>query len=53
MAKFQQPIAENSHQETYEEPDEFDLLLAEQAIEIMETNDEWIPHNEAVRSRIL
>ncbi|MCH9843988.1 MAG: hypothetical protein K0U39_00610 [Alphaproteobacteria bacterium] len=49
MTKLQQPVADNSHQETYEEPDEFDLLLIERAIEIMETNDEWIPHNDVMK----
>ncbi|MCH9843986.1 MAG: hypothetical protein K0U39_00600 [Alphaproteobacteria bacterium] len=49
MAKLQQPVAENSHQETYEEPDEFDLLLIELADEVIRTNAKWFTHNEVMK----
>ena len=49
MTKLRQPIADKSHQETYEEPDEFDKLLAEQALKILETNDKWFTHNEVMK----
>ena len=49
MGKPQQSIADNAHQETYEEPDEFDKLLAEQALKILETNDKWYTHNEVMK----
>ena len=49
MGKPQQPIADKSHQETYEEPDEFDLVLIERANEILARNEERIPHNEVMK----
>ena len=49
MGRLQQPIADNSSQEIYEEPDEIDKLLAEEALKILETNDKWFTHNEVMK----
>ncbi len=49
MGKLQQPIADNTSQEIYEEPDEFDLALIKLADEVMATNTEWTPHNEVMK----
>ncbi len=49
MTKLQKPVADVSHQETYEEPDEFDLVLIKLADEIVARNEERIPHNEVMK----
>ena len=49
MTKLQQPIADKSHQETYEEPDEFDLVLIERANKILARNEKRFTHNEVMK----
>ncbi len=49
MGRLQQPIADNTSQESYEEPDEIDKFLAEEALKILETNDKWFTHNDVMK----
>ncbi len=49
MTKLQQSIADNSHQETYEEPDEFDLELIKLADEVIARNEKRFTHNEVMK----